>query len=76
MEGQLSIFDVHNAEQKLRPCEYRFKRFMGQRVRLFVTSGIVTGRIIGIEPYYTIIKGDKDGIEWAGTPTNTSPLEE
>lgn len=74
MDGQLSIFDVHDSEQKLKPCEYRFKRYMGQRVRLSVTSGIITGKIIGIEPYYTIIRGD-DGIEWVGTPTNTSPLE-
>jgi hypothetical protein len=73
MNGQFSIFDIHESDQ-LRPCEYRFKRYMGQMVQLYVTSGIVSGKIISIEPYYTIVESD-DGIEWAGTPTNTSPLE-
>lgn len=74
MNGQLSIFDIHESEQKLRPCEYRFKRYLGQMVRIYVPYEIVTGKIISIEPYYTIIK-DEGGREWVGTPYNTSPLE-
>lgn len=73
MEGQLSLYDLHN--EKLRPCDYRFQRWIGQRVGVNATSGKYTGRIVSIEKYYTIIQEDKTGRHIAGTPTNTYPIE-
>lgn len=72
--GQLTIFDIPEDAHKRKPCEYSFKRYVGQRVRLNITEGIVSGTIVEIEKYYTIVKAN--GRLLVGTPTNTSPEKE
>ena len=59
---QLNIWDTVQAQ----PCDYRFHRYVGQRVKFWRTgkSGVITE----IEPYYTYIRMD-DGDELVGTPT-------
>ena len=61
MDGQLSLFDV---EKKKRPCQYSFQRYIGQKV--IVQDGVI-GKIVKIEPYYTLVAAD--GKIWALTPT-------
>lgn len=68
MNGQLSVFDVHNT--KLRPCDYRFKRFIGQE---FLVNGKIA-KCVRIEPYYTIV--DDGEREYALTPTTAVPRKE
>ena len=69
MNGQFSIFDIEN---KKRPCDYSFQRYLGQRVEMLNgEKGIITG----IQPYYTEIMGD-DGKLYAGTPSTCYPEEE
>ena len=72
MDGQYSIFDYGN--QKHRPCDYRFKRYIGQKVGLSVASGEFVGEVIEIEPYYTTINIKGHGL-FAGTPTTIYPIE-
>ena len=76
MKGQLSIFDVDTKEKKQwGPASYyRFKRYIGQRVKFWRDGE--TGTITEIEPYYTIVKPDSGGGDMAGTPTTISPIEE
>lgn len=79
--GQFSIFDVTpDEQQKKKPCEYSFKRYIGQPVVLpsvyFPNSreyGCVHGTIHRIEPYYTIVKAD--GCYYVGTPTTMQTEE-
>lgn len=71
MKGQLSLFDIRPDNHKRRPCEYSFKRYIGQRVKF---RGQTTGVIKSIEPYYTIISTSRG--ELAGTPTTIWPVEE
>ena len=71
MNGQLSIFNIHPEGQKLRPCDYRFQRYIGQMVQL--TNGH-SGRITEIFPYYTHVRcGNQDMV---GTPTTMWPIWE
>lgn len=75
MAGQYSIFDyTHDDETSWRPCDYSFRRYGGQRVRLIgVACGHdVKGKIHIIDPYYTIVKTDGDFL-MCGTPFNTAP---
>lgn len=72
MEGQLSLFDIRTGPK--RPCDYRFKRYIGQKVGLSVTSGDYIGKIVGIEPYYTEIEVPGTDCTWAGTPTTCYPI--
>lgn len=72
IEGQLSVFDILENEAKPKPCEYSFKRSIGQRVKL--TNG-KTGKITKIEPYYTTVETD-DGYICAGSPTTMAPYED
>ena len=67
-EGQLSIFDIGNEEDN-RPCRYRFKRYIGQRVM----SLHGPARIEKIEQYYTEIRLD-NGRLLIGTPHDLTPL--
>lgn len=69
MNGQLSIFD---AKEKTRPCDYRFKRYIGQMVKFH--DGKV-GRITEIHMYYTYIK-IKSGKILVGTPHDIIPVQE
>ena len=55
--GQLTMFDTH--EKQLRPCDYRFRRFVGQRVRRWRTGEIMT--ITEIKPYYTYLSDGSIG---------------
>lgn len=71
MTGQYSLFDIHT--EKLKPCHYRFQRYMGQKVKLHIANRILVGKIIEIDKYYTMI--EVDGRTWAGTPTNVQPVE-
>lgn len=70
IEGQLTIFDIHNDG---KPCRYSFKRYLGQKVRMMFGAypGIVrTGTITEIGPYYTMVR--IGGRVYAGTPYNLS----
>lgn len=60
---QFSIYDV--VVDRSRPCAYRFKRYIGQRLQ-FWRSGI-TGTVKAIKPYYTYIETD-DGVLLVGSP--------
>lgn len=60
---QLSIYDV--VVDHSRPCAYRFKRYIGQRLQ-FWRSGI-TGTVKAIKPYYTYVETD-DGVLLVGSP--------
>ena len=70
MDGQYSIFDMHTGQEKRKPCEYAFKRYMGQ----MVASGRYVGTICKIEPYYTHIR-TADGEVVAGSPHDLVPLD-
>lgn len=70
IEGQLTIFDIHNDG---KPCRYRFKRYLGQKVKMMFGTypGTVrTGTITGIESYYTMVR--IGGRVYVGTPYNLS----
>lgn len=69
MEGQLSIFDLPD---KTVGYKYKFQRYMGQKVKFWRTGEV--GKIVAIEPYYTIVETDE--CIMAGTPTTISPVEE
>ena len=53
-----------NNMPKKRPCEYSFKRYIGQKI--IVQNGEI-GKIVKIEPYYTFVETKK--CIWAMTPT-------
>lgn len=72
-QGQYSIFDIYPPGHKRKPCEYSFKRYIGQQVKVYCSRGDTIGRIKEIDKYYTIVQ-TKAG-EIVGTPTNTSPWE-
>ena len=64
---QLNLFDYQG---KQRPCDYGWNRYIGQRVKILETTGI----IVDFGPYYTHIK-TADGF-LVGTPTTCSPIKE
>ena len=68
MNGQYSLFDYQS--QKHRPCDYRFKRYIGQKVHIRDYIGEITE----IESYYTTIYVEGHG-EFVGTPTTMYPVE-
>ena len=70
MEGQQSLWDLGKPE-KLRPCDYRFERYIGQKVN--TTFGGI-GVITEIDKYYTTVV--IDGEDYAGTPDTISPIDE
>lgn len=74
MDGQYTIFSYQETPKKLRPCDYKFKRYLGQHVDVFFYPRVIHGTITEIKPYYTYILGD-DGELYAGTPINTIPAE-
>lgn len=75
IEGQLSIFDILDPEEKRKPCEYTFQRYIGQRVRSKSKYGVdYVGIITGIGPYFTDILTD-DRRQIVGTPYDVWPLE-
>lgn len=65
MQGQYSIFDIN---EKKRPCEYSWQRYIGQKV---IVCGVL-GVIKDIEAYYTIVEAN-DRL-YAGTPTTCYPV--
>ena len=69
MDGQISIFDYRRTDESLKPCEYRFVRYIGQKVYATFDNKIHT--IAEIELYYTITT---DGM--VGTPTTIYPVKE
>ena len=72
--GQMTIFDFIGSG---RPCDYKFTRYIGQRVREMIGAypgKIHHGIIDEIKEYYTIIKTDDHRI-LAGTPYNVTPEE-
>lgn len=73
--GQMTIFDMVPRKER-RPCDYRFKRYIGQRVRFYRWPGEWSGvyRITAIFPYYTYVKNWK-GEELVGTPTTIGPVD-
>lgn len=70
LKGQLSIYDP---EERRRPCEYPFKREIGQRVKFWRSGRLAT--IVDIQPYFTIAI-DENGEVWAGTPYEITPADE
>ena len=66
MIGQFSLFGNVGS----LPCQYKFDRYIGQKVTLMVGAypdhKLVNGTVVGIEPYYTFIK-TKEGL-MVGTP--------
>lgn len=69
--GQLSLFDLVPEGEDRKPCEYPFKRYIGQVVE-FNTGEV--GEITSIGPYYTEVRTDNHRI-MAGTPSTISPME-
>lgn len=74
INGQLSLYDYLTDQENLRPCDYSFKRYIGQKVGIgYAGYPTKIGVITDIEPYYTIVDaGDRYMI---GTPTNMWPIE-
>lgn len=77
MDKQLSIFDIRDEETPKKPCEYSFKRYLGQEVvfgRHKDKNGEpLSGKIVRIDKYYTFVKTSKG--ELVGTPGTISPKE-
>lgn len=76
MKGQLTIFDWLGGYDDRRPCRYRFRRYVGQRVRIMIGSyydnDIRPATVVKVDdPYYTIV-GDDNGREYVGTPYSLS----
>ena len=69
IEGQLSLFDLAPEGEERKPCEYPFKRYIGQVVE-FNTGEV--GEITDIGPYYTEVRTNNHRI-MAGTPTTITP---
>ena len=69
IEGQLSLFDIIPEGEDRKPCEYPFKRYIGQVVE-FNTGEV--GEITDIGPYYTEVRTNNYRI-MAGTPTTITP---
>ena len=72
MFGQLTVFDIHDPIGKRKPCEYSFQRYEGQRVKFWLSGEV--GKIVQIEPYYTIV--DTGKCLMAGTPTTICPADD
>ncbi len=72
MKGQYSMFDLTPLPNA--PCNYKFQRYIGQKVRMMIDVypvKIVHGVITKIDTaYYTTV--DVDGKEYVGTPYNLS----
>ena len=66
MDGQMSLYDCVSEKG---PTVYKFKRYIGQWVK-FNTGDI--GKIVEIEPYYTIIKTESG--DMCGTPSTIYPV--
>lgn len=73
IRGQISMYDAMAENENRKPCEYRFHRFIGQRIR-FWREGI-EATISEIKPYYTYCLTDNGEI-LVGTPYDISPMEE
>lgn len=72
MDGQLSIFDIRDEAEKPSPSAYRFRRYIGQKVRFGTHVGDNQEHTVtSIEKYYTIL----DDGRWVGTPTTIYPVE-
>lgn len=71
MDGQMSIFDCEHGEEKRRPCEYGWQRYIGQQVVLVNDK---MGVITRIEPYYTEV--DTGDCICIGTATTMAPYKE
>ena len=76
MDGQYSIFDIPKEPGELKPCEYDFQRYIGQRVHISVTSGDYIGVITEIGHYYTMIAVEELDCFLVGTPTTCYPVDE
>lgn len=71
--GQYSLFDYCVDPENFKPCEYSFKRYIGQKVGGDFSPTKKMGTIVKIEQYYTIIDvGDRFMV---GTPHSIWPIE-
>lgn len=68
--GQFTIFDA-DIDQDRRPCRYRFRRYIGQKVKTLHGVGVITK----IEQYYTTFRL-ADGRTLCGTPHDLVPVDE
>lgn len=76
MDGQYSIFDIPEGPGELKPYEYDFQRYIGQRVHISATSGDYIGVITEIGPYYTTVAVKELDCFLAGTATSIYPVDE
>ena len=74
VKGQLTIYDI--PKDKPRPCDYKFQRYIGQKVKFvgkYSRHKDWTGHIVEIFPYYTYVQTVKGVL--IGTPYDLQPLE-
>lgn len=75
MKGQLTIYYI--PKDKPRPCDYKFQRYIGQKVKFvgkYSCHKDWTGHIVEIFPYYTYVQTAQGVL--VGTPYDLQPLEE
>ena len=70
MTGQYNFYDL-DIDQDRRPCRYKFRRYIGQKVKTLHGVGVITK----IEQYYTVFRLE-DGRTLCGTPHDLTPLDE
>ncbi len=72
MKDQMNLFDYKKPGHKSKPYDYSFNRYIGQKVKFWITGEV--GKIIEIGPYYTSVLCDH--VVMAGTPTTICPVED
>ena len=74
-DGQLNIWDyASSVKENLKPYEYEFNRFVGQKVRVWIGDEVFIGKITEFDKYYTFC--EVNGEELALTTREIAPLEE
>ena len=76
---EVMMTNEHGLHTGDKPCEYKFQRFLGQKVTIYNASMVMAiyGTIVDIQPYYTMVQISDDvhhGI-LACTPTDIKPAE-
>lgn len=75
IRGQLTIFDTYTDN---KPCRYKFKRYIGQKVRVMIgpwrDQNFKTGTITKIEPYYTRVRCGRK--EYSATPYSLTEVKD
>lgn len=75
IKGQLTIFDTYTDN---KPCRYKFKRYIGQKVRVTIgpwrDQNFKIGTITKIEPYYTRVRCGRK--EYSATPYSLTEVKD